>query len=180
MAERQPASEYCSKCQAVQPILEVIEDSLTIRRCQVCGFTLGSGLVMESDALQPANKVLIVDDDPQIVLMYREILQSNSFMVLTARDGPTGLEMAARERPAIILLDILMPGMDGFEVCRRLQADPDLKSIPVIIITALTDPKLNAQAFKMGGKLALRKPVEPMTVLRTIQVALALAASQRS
>jgi putative two-component system response regulator len=137
-----------------------------------------SGLSMENEALKPAQKVLIVDDDPLIVLMYRDILEHNHFMVLTALDGPTALQVAAKERPVLILLDIIMPEMDGFEVCRRLKADPELKGIPVIILTSLTDPKLNVQAFKAGAKLALRKPAEPATILRTIQTALALGASR--
>jgi CheY-like chemotaxis protein len=172
----QPATEYCSNCQAIQPIIEITEASVISRRCQVCGFPVDSGLTMENETLKGANKILIVDDDPLIVTMYQDILQHNGFMVLTAHDGPTALELTARERPVLILLDIIMPEMDGFEVCRRLKADPDLKDIPVIILTSLTDPKLNVQAFKVGAKLALRKPAEPATVLRTIQAALALSA----
>jgi CheY-like chemotaxis protein len=179
MAE-QSAAEYCTKCQTIQPVREVIEDTKPVRRCQVCGLPVGGGLVMESATLLPASKILIVDPDPQVVLMYQDILQHNNFMVLTARDGPTALEAAARERPLLILLEIRMPGMDGFEVCRRLKADPDLKNILVVILTGLADPKLNVQAFKVGAEVALRKPAEPATVLRTIQTALALAASKRS
>jgi putative two-component system response regulator len=172
------ANEYCSNCQAIQPIAEIAEGSVTARRCEVCGFPVDSGLSMENETLKPANKILIVDDDPLIVTMYQDILQHNGFMVLAAHDGPTALDLAARERPVLILLDIIMPEMDGFEVCRRLKADPELKGIPVIILTSLTDPKLNVHAFKVGAKLALRKPAEPATILRTIQAALALGASR--
>jgi putative two-component system response regulator len=179
MAE-QPATEYCSKCRAIQPVREVTEDSILVRRCQVCGLQVGGGLVMESATLLPASKILIVDPDPHILPMYQDILEHNNFMVLTARDGATALQVAARERPLIILLEVQMPGMDGFEVCRRLKADPDLKNILVVILTGLADPKLNVQAFKVGAEVALRKPAEPATVLRTIQTALALAASKRS
>lgn len=178
--EKQAASEYCPKCQKIQPTIEFAEDSRTLRRCQVCGFLLGSGLVLESAAETPADKILIVDDDPLIIQMYRGVLQDNNFVVLTALDGPTALEVAAREHPALIVLEIRIPGMDGFEVCRRLKADPALKSIPVIILTAVTDPKLNVQAFNVGAALALRKPAEPATILRTIQAALALAASKQA
>ena len=79
----------------------------------------------------------------------------------------------------MILLDIMMPGIDGFEVCRRLKADGSLKHIPVIILTGVSDPKLNSQAFKAGANLALRKPAEPATVLRTIQAAVALSATRK-
>ena len=170
--------EYCSKCQDLQPVYES-EDPDAPRRCQVCGFPLGSGLSMESTEFQPAAKVLIVDDDPLIVQMYRDLLEHNDLMVLSAPDGTKGLEMAAKEHPALMLLDIIMPGIDGFEVCRRVKADPKLKDIHIIILTGLTDPKLNVQAFKAGADLALRKPAEPATILRTIQAALALKASKK-
>ena len=79
----------------------------------------------------------------------------------------------------IQLLDSMMPGIDGFEVCRRLKAVPALRHIPIIILTAMANAKLNSQAFKAGASLALRKPAEPATVLRTIQAALALTATKK-
>ena len=173
-----PASEYCTKCQDIQPVF-TSEDPNAPRRCQVCGFPVGSGLSMESTKFKPAAKILIVDDDPLILQMYRDLLEHNELMVLSAPDGTKGLEMAAKEHPALMLLDIIMPGIDGFEVCRRVKADPKLKDIHIIILTGLTDPKLNVQAFKAGADLALRKPAEPATILRTIQAALALKASKK-
>jgi DNA-binding LytR/AlgR family response regulator len=75
-------------------------------------------------------------------------------------------------------LDIMMPGMDGFEVCRHLKTDPVLKTVPIIILTAMTDTKLNIRAFDAGAELALRKPADPAVVLRTVEAALTLAASR--
>jgi CheY-like chemotaxis protein len=178
-----PASAYCPKCQVNQPTFPFTEDSRTVRRCQVCGFPVEAGLVLEStEALglpsPPDVKILCVDDDPIIVQLIGDILRFHGYTVLTAGDGPTALETAARERPALILLDIMMPGMDGFEVCRRLKTDPALKAIPVIILTAMADTGLNVRAFEAGAQLALRKPAEPATVVRTIEAALALAASR--
>lgn len=177
--EEQATSAYCSKCQDIQPVLEIPDDPIAPRRCQVCGFPLGSSLRMDDPKLGRATKILIVDDDPLIVQMYRDLLEHNDFMVLAAPDGTKGLETAAREQPNLLLLDIMMPGIDGFEVCRRLKADPALKHIPVIILTAMADPKLNTQAFKAGANLALRKPAEAATILRTIQAAVALAATKK-
>lgn len=170
--------EYCTKCQALQPTF-LDEGPGAPRRCQACGFPVEGGLSMESTEFKPATKVLIVDDDPLIIQMYRDLLEQNDFMVLSAPDGASGLETAAKEQPALMLLDVLMPGIDGFEVCRRLRADPALKQIHVIVLTSLTDPKLNVQAFKAGADLVLRKPAEPATILRTIQAALALKASKK-
>jgi CheY-like chemotaxis protein len=174
--EPQPATAYCLKCQDIHPILQLPDSP---PRCQVCGFLLGTSLAMEDPRLGKATKVLIVDDDPLIVRMYQDLLEHNDFMVLSAPDGTRGLEVAAREHPDILLLDIMMPGIDGFEVCRRLKADPVLKQIPVIILTAMADPKLNLQAFKAGANLALRKPAEAATILRTLQAAVALAATRK-
>jgi CheY-like chemotaxis protein len=183
--EEQAASEYCPKCQLVQPTFEFTEESCTVRRCMMCGFPVESGLVLESaGALEPPGppqvKILCVDDDPLILQLNGDILRFHGYTVLTAPDGATALELAARERPALILLDIMMPEMDGFMVCRRLKADPALKAIPVIVLTAMTDPKLNIRAFDAGAELALRKPAEPAVVLRTIEAALALAAAKLS
>jgi len=183
--EERSASEYCPKCQLVQPTFEFTEESRTVRRCMMCGFPVESGLVLESaEALglpkPPQVKILCVDDDPLILQLNGDILRFHGYTVLTALDGPTALQLAARERPALVLLDIMMPDMDGFMVCRQLKADPALKSIPVIVLTAMTDPRLNIRAFDAGAELALRKPAEPAVVLRTIEAALALAAAKVS
>ena len=177
--EEPAAVAYCPKCQDIQPVLEQPGDPSAARRCQVCGFPLESDLRMEDPRLGRATKILVVDDDSLIVQMYRDLLEHNDFFVMTASDGTKGLELAAREHPNIVLLDIMMPGIDGFEVCRRMKADPALQHIPIIILTAMSDPKLNSQAFKAGANLALRKPAEAATVLRTIQAALALATTKK-
>jgi len=178
-----PSSEYCPKCQLVQPTFEFTEDTRTVRRCVMCGFPVESGLVLESAEVlglprPPEVKILCVDDDPLILQMNGDILRFHGYKVLIALDGPSALEIAARERPALVLLDIMMPGMDGFEVCRRLKADHVLRTIPIIILTAMTDTKLNVRAFDAGAELALRKPADPAVVLQTVEAALALAASR--
>jgi len=179
--ETEPASEYCPKCQLVQPTLGFIEDARPVRRCLMCGFPVESGLVLENGAASglpspPEVKILCVDDDPLILQLNGDILKFHGYKVLNALDGPSALDVAARERPALILLDIMMPGMDGFEVCHRLKADPALKEIPIIVLTAMTDTRLNARAFEAGAQLAMRKPAEPAVVLRTVEAALALSA----
>ncbi len=170
-------SEYCSHCQKIQPVSDAAAGAL---RCEVCGRPVEGGLLMESTEVRPPDTVLIVDDDPLITQMYRDVLEHNGFRVRAAGDGPSGLEMAAREHPTAVLLDVLMPGMDGFEVCRRIRADASLQDTRVIILTAVADPKLNLQAFKAGADLALRKPAEPALIMRTIQAALALKATKKA
>jgi CheY-like chemotaxis protein len=181
--EDRHVTEYCPRCQAVQPTFQFTEDARLVRRCQACGFPVESGLVLErSDAVgtpsPPEVKILCVDDDPLVIQLIGDILRFRGYTVLTANDGPSGLEMAIRQRPSLVLLDVMMPGMDGFEVCLRLKADPDLKPIPVIILTAKSDATVSARAFEVGAQLVLQKPAPTAAVLRTIEAALALASRQ--
>lgn len=175
--------EYCPKCRVIQPIFRFPEGSRTVRRCQVCGFSLDQAAVLgTAKALglpSPQEvKILCVDDDPTSRELTEEILRSRGYSVLTAPDGPTALEVAAQERPGLILLDIRMPGMSGFEVCLRLKAKPETKAIPVIMLTAMSHDNLNVRAFEAGAELALPKVTEPATLLHTVEVALLLAASR--
>lgn len=181
--EDRPVSEYCPRCQAVQPTFQFTEDAHLVRRCQVCGFPVETGLVLESAGMAdvpgpPEVRILCVDDDPLIIQLIGDILRFRGYTVLSAKDGPTGLETAAQQRPSLVLLDIMMPGMDGFEVCRRLKADPDLKTIPVIILTAMNDATVSARAFEAGAQLVLQKPAPTATVLRTIEAALAMVGQE--
>lgn len=87
---------------------------------------------------EPVNKkVLIVDDDAFLSGIYATKLELEGFMVASARDGEEGLKLAPKEKPDLILLDVLMPKLDGFEVLKRLKADPETKDIPVIMLTNL-------------------------------------------
>jgi DNA-binding response OmpR family regulator len=178
--EQQPASEYCPRCQVVQPTFQFTEDGVLLRRCQTCGFPVETGLTLDTAAgKDPAAareiKILCVDDDPLILQMVGDILRIHGYTVVTAPDGEAGLEAAARERPDLVLLDVMMPGIDGFEVCRLLKADPVMKATPVVILTAMNDSKLNSRAFEAGAAMALQKTAETTAVLRTIEAALALS-----
>jgi CheY-like chemotaxis protein len=176
--ETKTPTEHCPRCQSLQPVFEIDEDGVPVRRCETCGFPVGTSLVLESgpagaDAT-PEIKILCVDDDVLIREMLGDILRFRGYTVITASDGELGLEAVAREHPDLILLDVMMPGLDGFEVCRRLKADPVHKEIPIIILTAMNDPKLNQRAFEAGAALALRKTADTANVLRTIEAALSL------
>jgi CheY-like chemotaxis protein len=119
-------------------------------------------------------KILCVDDDPLIRQMLGDILRFHGYAVETAPDGEAGLEAVGRDRPSLILLDVMMPGIDGFEVCRLLKADPTTQAIPVVFLTAMNDPSLNAKAFEVGAVLAMQKTADTKAVIRTIEAALAL------
>ncbi len=121
-----------------------------------------------------SQKILCIDDDWALLRVLTILLQSHGFLPLTAPDGPTGLALAAAERPALVLLDVLMPDMDGFEVCRRLRADPRTRTIPCVFLTALRDTKLGVRAIEAGGELALSKPYAPQALMDTVRGVLTL------
>ena len=81
-------------------------------------------------------KILLVDDSSTVLLMERMILSKSEYEVITARDGQEGVEKALAEKPDLILMDVVMPRMDGFEACRKLREQDDTKSIPVMPICA--------------------------------------------
>jgi CheY-like chemotaxis protein len=83
-----------------------------------------------------ATKVLIVEDDPEMVLLLQAMLPAQQYVVISACDSQEGLAMAREEHPDVILLDLMLPGMDGFEVVKELRADADTEAIPVIVLTA--------------------------------------------
>ena len=183
MEERAPI-RFCPRCQAEEPTFSFKEDEETALRCLVCGFPVETTLALEAGGVAdipspPEVRILCVDDDPLIRQMFGDILRFRGYTVMEASDGETALQVAAREHPDLMLLDIMMPGIDGFEVCRRMKVDSDLRTIPIIILTAMNDPALNTRAFQVGAELALRKPADKAVVLRTIEAALGLAEMRR-
>jgi two-component system cell cycle response regulator len=103
--------------------------------------------------------VLVVDDDPQTVDILRRLLEAQRFTTLTASNGPECLEIARRQPLDVILLDVVMPGMDGLQVCRELAKDPQTRAIPVILLTAKDDHETRAAGMMLGVSEFLTKPV---------------------
>jgi CheY-like chemotaxis protein len=168
---------FCPNCNSNQPTFEYYEGDRLKVRCQVCGYPVDEPVVRGEAAITFSRpKILCIDDAQATLDFYMNILEPHDLRVITATDGPSGIETAKKQRPDLIFLDILMPNMDGFEVCRRMRADPDLKDIPIIIVTATEDPKLNIKGFQAGANLAIRKPFEAKKLVGTIRAALALKA----
>ncbi|WP_338770494.1 response regulator transcription factor [Massilia sp. METH4] len=112
--------------------------------------------------------VLIVDDVPENLAVLHDALDEAGFTVLVANNGPAALERAQQLVPDIILLDAMMPGMDGFEVCRRLRANLVTRAIPIVFMTGLTEPEHVVAAFDAGGTDYVTKPVRQSEVLARI------------
>jgi two-component system alkaline phosphatase synthesis response regulator PhoP len=103
-------------------------------------------------------KILIVDDEVDALTALKVALESDGYNVIEALDGFEGISKAKSETPDVILLDIMMPGMDGFEVCRRLKSDPQLSSIPVIMLTAKGEVDDKVEGLEMGADDYVTKP----------------------
>jgi len=123
---------------------------------------------MASDGEQGPGVVLIVDDAPENLAMLHEALDDAGYRVLVATDGYTALDRVAQLLPDVILLDAIMPGLDGFETCRRLKADPQGAHIPVVFMTGLCETNHILAGFQAGGVDYLTKPIKPPEVLARI------------
>lgn len=118
---------------------------------------------------KPANAtVLIVDDTPANLMIVENGLKGLGFTTLVARNGETALKRIRHTRPDLILLDVMMPGIDGFETCERLKADEETKDIPVIFMTALTDPEHKLRGFSAGAVDYITKPVQKEELLARV------------
>lgn len=126
-----------------------------------------------SEAVDSRPKLLLVDDEPTNLQVLRQILQDD-YRLFFAKDGDKALEMAARERPDLILLDVMMPGMTGYEVCTRLKQDEMTVATPVIFVTALADVDDEARGFEVGAVDYITKPVSLPIVRARVRTHLSL------
>ena len=121
--------------------------------------------------------ILIVEDNEDNLVIYSTILGHSGYRVLEARDGETGILMAQREHPDLILMDVSIPLIDGWEATRRLKADPATANIPIIALTAHALESDRERATTVGCDGYLAKPAEPRVVLATVQARLGDAAA---
>ncbi len=106
-------------------------------------------------------KVLIVDDEPDIVNLIKFILERKGFETIVARDGQTAIDMAIAEKPDLILLDAVMPVVDGYEACRQLKENPATKSIPIVILSAKSQRAEIQMGIQTGAHDYICKPFDP-------------------
>jgi len=124
------------------------------------------------------NSILVIDDDPNNLSVISDFLERNGFHVLVANDGESGLQKAQYVLPDLILLDIIMPGANGFEICSHLKKNPATKQIPVIFMTALTQTIEKIKGFEVGGADFITKPFQQEEVLARIQTHLSFSEMQ--
>lgn len=118
--------------------------------------------------------VLIADDDPHSIELIYDALSEEPIELTVANDGTGTLTAAGAGKPDIILLDVLMEGMDGFEICRLLKANETTREIPVVFMTSLSDVRARVQAFRLGGVDYISKPFEPEELVARVRTHLSL------
>src|SRR3954447_10613122 len=114
-------------------------------------------------------RILVVDDIEANVRLLEAKLAAEYYEVLTASDGPTALAMAASEKPDIALLDVMMPGMDGFDVCRRLKEDAETRHLPVVLLTALDGRTDRVTGLEAGADDFLPKPIDDVMLFSRVR-----------
>jgi len=118
------------------------------------------------------NRILIIDDDKELVEMIRFRLEREGYSVITAFDGESGIEKAHREKPDLIILDVMMPGKDGFTVCDNLKSSADTCLIPIIFLSAKSQEEDQKLAYQLGSQFYIKKPYDPEVLLDTIRKAI--------
>jgi two-component system alkaline phosphatase synthesis response regulator PhoP len=114
-------------------------------------------------------RVLVIDDEAPIRLLCRVNLEAEGMEVLEASDGPTGLEEARREKPDVILLDVMMPALDGWRVAEQLLDDPGTEDIPIIFLTARAEFRDRARGLDIGGVDYVTKPFNPLELAELVR-----------
>ena len=128
--------------------------------------------------IKQRNTVLLVDDNPTNITALVGALRSN-YRLIVASNGPDALQAAMEKRPELILLDVMMPGMDGYEVCKRLKSQAETANIPIIFVTAMGEEKDETRGLLLGAADYIVKPVNPLLVKARVQTHIALSMAQR-
>lgn len=114
-------------------------------------------------------KILVCDDERHIVRLIQVNLERQGYQVVTAYDGKEGLEKVRSEKPNMMVLDVMMPYMDGFEVLKTLRRDPDTENLPVIMLTAKAQDKDVFEGYHYGADMYLTKPFNPMELVTFVK-----------
>lgn len=124
-------------------------------------------------------KICVIDDHPENVFILQDRLEREGFEIITAYDGASGLKKVREEKPDLVLLDVMMPDISGFDVCREIVEDEKTKNIPVILLTALTDTDDLKEGFQAGAHDYVKKPFNKVELLARIKSALRFAETNK-
>ncbi|HET6261391.1 MAG TPA: response regulator transcription factor [Chloroflexia bacterium] len=120
----------------------------------------------------PGKTILVVDDEPGIVAIVRDYLDRAGFRVLTAGDGEQALRLARLERPSLLVLDLMLPGIDGLDITRTLRGDPSLRKLPVIMLTARVEEADRLVGLELGADDYVTKPFSPRELVARVRAVL--------
>ena len=124
--------------------------------------------------------VLVVDDVPLNILLIKKMLSQYTFEIRTANGGQAALDSIAQKKPNLVLLDLMMPGIDGFEVIRRLRADDATKDLPIIILSALNSEQDISKGFQLGANDFINKPIIMEKQLSSVTTQINLQAAKQA
>ncbi len=126
-----------------------------------------------------AGRILVIDDDREIIRLLKSYLEQSGFTVLTAQNGQTGLQLMRAEQPNLVLLDLMLPDQDGYDVTRQARAEARLKSIPIIMLTARIEDTDKIIGLELGADDYITKPFNPREVIARVRSVLRRAADTR-
>ena len=119
------------------------------------------------------NKILVIEDSPISLKLMVYTLEKNGYQVITASDGLGGLRKARDEYPRLVILDIMLPGLDGYEVCRQLRQKPETANLPILLLSAKAHEDDKDIGLRVGANDYLTKPAEPSTIVAKVETLLA-------
>lgn len=123
--------------------------------------------------MNSAHKILVVDDDPYILMSLEFLMRKNGYDVMVARNGTEALELVEKQVPHLVLLDIMMPDVDGYEICRHIKKSTKLKSTKVVFMSAKSKESDIQKSYDLGASLYITKPFSTRDLLKKVQELLA-------
>lgn len=114
-------------------------------------------------------RILVVEDQDSIRRMIEALISARGYKVTAVNSGTKAIDVALTDPPDMVLLDLMVPGYDGFEVCRRLRKDPTTHAVPILIISAMDDPESRTKAADAGATAYYTKPFSPIALLKEIE-----------
>lgn len=124
-------------------------------------------------------RILIVDDDPSMVRLIEHILRLENYEIHSVKDGALALQKAREIEPDVIILDVILPGCDGFEICDSLRSDPDTGTIPIVMLSRRKQELDRAQASHLGADFYLSKPPDPIELRSEVRTLIAKRSKSR-